>query len=169
MIIRVSEIQDDGLLLANAGELGCPFADGSWRLDDLRLHLALDGDEVLVSGQIGATVPLTCSRCLEPFVYGVRVDVDLRCAPRRARAQGAELASGELDVAFYDNDQLDVSALIDAETTLAVPMKPLCRPDCRGLCPSCGINRNLSGCACRERPPDPRLAVLKDLADRLSR
>ena len=170
MIITVSDIQADGLTLANPGEFGCPFTDRSWRLDDVRLHLEMDGEEVVVTGRIAATVPLTCGRCLETFPDAVRLDVNLRYAPRQAAiAPGAELASDELDVDFYDDDRLDVSALIDAETTLALPMKPLCRPECRGLCPSCGTNRNVAECACGDRPPDPRLAVLKDLADRLPR
>jgi uncharacterized protein len=53
--------------------------------------------------------------------------------------------------------------VVETETTLALPMKPLCRDDCRGLCPVCGGNRNLVACACAQRTPDPRLAVLKDL------
>jgi uncharacterized protein len=52
------------------------------------------------------------------------------------------------------------------ETTLALPMKPLCRADCQGLCPACGANRNVAPCTCAPKPPDPRLAVLRDLASR---
>jgi len=70
--------------------------------------------------------------------------------------------------AVYRKDELDLSALIETETTLAVPMKPLCRDDCLGLCPVCGGNRNVTACACAARATDPRLAVLKDLAHRLS-
>lgn len=171
MIIQVSDIPEEGLVLANPGEFGCPFADRSWQLDDVRLRLERDGQDVVVTGRIAATVPLTCSRCLEMFREALILDVDVRYAPRQAGgvAPGAELASDELDVDFYDDDRLDVGAVIDAETTLALPMKPLCRPACQGLCPSCGGNRNVVPCACGGRGPDPRLAVLKDLADRLSR
>ena len=50
--------------------------------------------------------------------------------------------------------------------SLALPMKPLCREDCRGLCRVCGANRNTAPCTCDPRPPDPRLAALRDLATR---
>lgn len=170
MIIQVSDIPEEGLVLASPGELGCPFADRSWRLDDVRLLLERDGEDVVVTGRVAATVPLTCSRCLEVFRETVALDVDVRYAPRHsAVAPGAELAAGELDVDFYDDDRLDVAAVIDAETTLALPMKPLCRPACQGLCPACGGNRNVVPCTCGGRAPDPRLAVLRDLANRLSR
>ena len=62
--------------------------------------------------------------------------------------------------------QIDLDRVVETETTLAIPMKPLCDPGCRGLCPVCGVNRNLNPCACAERAPDPRLAVLKTLATR---
>ncbi|MBI3635882.1 MAG: DUF177 domain-containing protein, partial [Candidatus Rokubacteria bacterium] len=65
-----------------------------------------------------------------------------------------------------DHDELDVSRLVETETSLALPMKPLCRPDCRGLCPLCGGNRNVVSCTCETRPPDPRLAALRDLSAR---
>jgi uncharacterized protein len=78
-----------------------------------------------------------------------------------------ELGSDDLDLDFYDHDELNLDSLIETETTLALPMKPLCREDCRGLCPVCGGNRNVTPCTCEGRAPDPRLAVLRDLADRM--
>ena len=79
----------------------------------------------------------------------------------------AELGADDLDLDFYDNDELNLGALVETETTLALPMKPLCRPECRGLCSVCGANRNVTACACPMRPPDPRLTPLSDLASRL--
>lgn len=163
MRIRVSEIQDDGLTVDEVTAV-TPFSDPAWRLDAVRLQVERDELDVLVSGEILATVPQVCGRCLEPFPAGVRAGVDVRLIPRPRTADNVELASDDLDVDFYQNDELDFSALVEAETTLALPMKPLCRDDCRGLCPTCGGNRNVVACACSERPPDPRLTVLKDLA-----
>ncbi|HEU5319946.1 MAG TPA: DUF177 domain-containing protein, partial [Methylomirabilota bacterium] len=79
------------------------------------------------------------------------------------------LGVDDLDVDFYENDQFDVARVVETETTLALPMKPLCRADCRGLCPVCGANRNVTECACPARPLDPRLAVLRDWAARRPR
>jgi uncharacterized protein len=168
MIIRVSDIQDEGLVLANAGEFGVPFADRSWRLEAIRLHVAREGDDVLVTGEVDAAVPLTCSRCAEDFRRPVHAAVDARFVPRPATATGdVELASDDLDLDFYDHDELNLDTLIETETTLALPMKPLCREDCRGLCPVCGANLNVTSCTCERRAADPRLAVLRDLADRM--
>jgi uncharacterized protein len=167
MIIRVSDLEDDGLLLANAGEFVAPFADRSWRLESVRLHVSLDGQDVVVVGELAADVPLTCSRCLEEFRAQVRPQVDMRYVPKPATSSDVELGADDLDLDFYANDELNLSALVETETTLALPMKPLCRADCRGLCPACGSNRNLAPCSCQVRPPDPRLAPLRDLAARL--
>jgi uncharacterized protein len=167
MLIRVSDIQEEGLTVDDVAAIGA-FSDPAWRLDAVSLRVERDERDVLVSGEVRATVPQTCGRCLEPFPAGVRAAVDVRLIPRPATADNVELASDDLDVDFYQNDQLDLSGLVEAETMLALPMKPLCRDDCRGLCPVCGGNRNAVACACGERAPDPRLAVLKDLAARLS-
>ena len=168
MIIRVSDIQDDGLRVANAGEFVAPYSDRSWRLDHVDLHIARDGDDVVVTGELGATVPLTCGRCLEEFPVAVKVPVDVRYLPRPAVADDSELGVDDLDLDFYDNDELNLNALVETETTLALPMKPLCRADCRGLCAVCGVNRNSVTCTCPVRPPDPRLMPLRDLASRLN-
>ncbi len=167
MIIRVADILDEGLTIANASEFVAPFADRAWRLEGVRLHLTRDGDDVLVEGEVAASVPVTCGRCLEEFPVAVRAPVDVRYLPRPAVSDDVELGADDLDLDFYDNGELNLAALVETETTLALPMKPLCRPDCRGLCPVCGGNRNVTACSCTARPPDPRLAVLKTLADRL--
>jgi len=62
MIIRVSDIPDDGLTFANVGEFIAPYTDRAWRLDGVRLDVARDGDDVVVTGELAATVPLTCGR-----------------------------------------------------------------------------------------------------------
>jgi uncharacterized protein len=164
MIIKVSDLPDEGLTLANPAELVAPFADRSWRLERLRLHVSREGQDVLVVGELGASLPLTCGRCLEEFRAEVNQAVDARYVPRPAVPSDVELAPDDLDLDFYQNDELNVAALVETETSLALPMKPLCREDCRGLCPVCGANRNLTPCTCPPRPPDARLAVLRDLA-----
>ena len=166
MRIRVSDIQEDGLMVDHVTAVGS-FSDPAWRLDAVSLRVLREHVDVLVSGEVLATVPQLCGRCLEPFPADVRAAVDVRLIPRPATADNVELAPDDLDVDFYRNDELDLGALVEAETTLALPMKPLCRDDCRGLCPVCGGNRNVVPCTCSERAPEPRLTVLKDLATRL--
>ncbi len=167
MKIRVSDLEEAGLRVDDAAAVG-PFSDPAWRLHAVHLLVERDDRDVVVTGDLEATVPQVCGRCLEPFGAHLAAPVDVRLIPRPAMGDSVELGADDLDVDFYQNDELDVSALVEAETTLALPMKPLCRDDCRGLCAVCGGNRNLVACACGERAPDPRLAVLKDLAGRLS-
>ena len=167
MILRVSDISDDGLTIEDASLLGLPFADPSWRLDGVRLRAERDGDDVVITGQVDATVPVACGRCLEEFPVSARAAVDVRFIPRPPRGDRVELGSDDLDLDFYHGGEIDLRTLVASETALALPMKPLCREDCRGLCPVCGGNRNLVACGCAGRAPDARLAVLKDLAARL--
>jgi uncharacterized protein len=167
VIIRVSELPGEGLTIDDPARLSLAYQDRSWHLDDVRLHVARDGAEVVVAGDVDATVPQTCGRCLEAFPVVVHAAIDLRFMPRPASADSHELSPDDFETDFYVDDQLDLAAVVETETTLALPMKPLCRSDCLGLCPACGGNRNLVTCACPERPPDPRLGGLGGLAARL--
>ena len=167
MILRVSDIPDDGLIIEDVSLLGSPFADPNWRLDAVRLRAERDGDDVVVVGEIDSTVPVACGRCLEEFPVKARAAVDVRFIPRPPGGDRVELGSDDLDLDFYDAGEVNLGTLVQSETALVLPMKPLCREDCLGLCPVCGGNRNLIACACSERAPDPRLGTLKDLAARL--
>ena len=134
------------------------------------VHLAFeihkDKARFRVVGRVATTLALPCSRCLEPFVWPVAADFDLRYHPRgSAEAEAGDQAIGDDDmgVAFYDNDELDLRQLLEEQFYLSLPMKPLCGDQCRGLCPVCGINLNRDTCACTTTWNDPRLAALKDL------
>ncbi len=85
-----------------------------------------------MTGELRAAVSQACGRCLEPCPGEVTAPVDVRLVPRPATADNVELAPDDLDVDFYDKDEVDIGALIEAETTLALPMKPLCREGCLG-------------------------------------
>ena len=89
----------------------------------------------------------------------------------RFRAAGGDQSLGFLGVADevlepIKDDQLDLGRVLETETTLALPMRALCREDCRGLCPVCGGNRNAEACACRSEATDPRWAALRGLVVR---
>lgn len=169
MIIRVSEIPETGLAVEGVAEFPHPFEDGAWTLEALSLFVEKDKDDVCVRGRLTSRVPQTCSRCLQPFAFTVSAEVETRFCPRPlVRDEEVELTADDLEVDFYADDLIDLNRLIQTETELGLPMKPLCRRDCQGLCPVCGGNRNVTPCTCEVRLPDPRLAALKDLAGRLS-
>jgi uncharacterized metal-binding protein YceD (DUF177 family) len=127
-------------------------------------------------GQLKAQLVLPCARCAEPSDVAVDVPVDLRFVPAgtdtagpRASASpddhddGHEMAEDDPSIALYDQPRIDLAQVAREQCYLAVPMKPLCRPDCQGLCPHCGINRNTGSCTCENRWEDPRLAGLRSL------
>lgn len=119
-------------------------------------------------GTVRATLRLACGRCLEPYPVPVDSAFDLRYLPHAANTGDGEREVGEDDLttAFYRDDVIDLGELVREQFYLAVPMKPLCREDCRGLCPQCGTNLNRDTCMCTGRWSDPRLAGLRSLLDR---
>ncbi len=169
MVIKVSEIPAEGLRFEGVSAFPEPFQDRAWRLEDVLLAVEKDGDVVFVHGRVHSRVPQLCSRCLEPYEAQVDASVETRLVPApAARGEERELGRDDLETDVYDHDQIDLNALIETETTLGLPMKPLCSESCRGLCPTCGGNRNTTPCACTPAA-DPRWAPLKGLADRLSK
>ncbi len=148
-------------------------------------------DRFQLKGRITAALQLSCGRCLTPFPLPLATAVDLAYIPERppvvapkdavkgdpvkGPAKGAkapaveeevELQDGDLDTAFYRDHVLDLAEMLREQFYLALPMQPLCRPDCQGLCPSCGIDRNVETCQCKIEWVDPRLSVLKALVTR---
>jgi uncharacterized protein len=108
-------------------------------------------DEILVNGEITCRATLTCSRCLKEFVEeSMIIPVNLVYLPVKAETEEKkELSGDELEVCFYDGDELDVSALVKEQAILGLPMKIVCSEDCKGLCPHCGADLNEGGCDCQ--------------------
>jgi len=135
--------------------------------EPVRLHMDVQktGERFRLAGRAQTVLALSCSRCLEPFLWPVDAAFDLVYHP-----QSANIGEGELEVededlstAFYENQKIDLGQLMREQFYLALPMKPLCSDECRGLCPVCGTNLNLGSCQCTTEWDDPRLAALKTL------
>ncbi|MET0852078.1 MAG: DUF177 domain-containing protein [Candidatus Rokuibacteriota bacterium] len=170
MIVRVSDIPEDGLHIDSPELLAGAFPDASWSLREVALHVQKEGEDVVVEGSLTASVPQVCGRCLESFDLTVTPQVTTRFVPPPAAGSGEqELGADDLETDTYDHGQLDLARLVEAETILGLPMKPLCRENCLGLCSACGANRNVTPCACEATASDPRWASLQKLAERLSR
>ena len=122
-------------------------------------------DTFHVAGHVRTSLELDCSRCLEPFLVPVDATFDLRYVPQAQNAgeEEREIRDEDLATAYYREGLLDVTELLREQFQLALPMKPLCREDCRGLCPTCGTNLNQTRCGCAAKWEDPRLAPLKSL------
>jgi uncharacterized protein len=117
-----------------------------------------------MSGRVETTLDLPCGRCLEPFALPVNQAFQLRYVPESANVgEGeVEVAADDLETAYYEG-AIDLGQLLREQFYLALPMKPLCAPECKGLCPQCGANRNTTTCDCDTAWRDPRLDALKGL------
>jgi DUF177 domain-containing protein len=155
-----------------ADQLG-PKGDGFRLAAPIRLGFDIykDNDLFRLVGDTHTSVELECSRCLEPFLRAVDSTFDLRYQPHaRNTGEGErEVEEDDLTTAFYENDAIDLGQLMREQVYLSLPMKPLCRDDCRGLCPVCGANLNLSVCRCAREWDDPRFAALKALKGEMTK
>jgi uncharacterized protein len=132
---------------------------------DLSFDIERSGDRFRLTGRVAAGLELACSRCLEPFTWPVDLTFDLRYLPQSENVgdDDAEVEADDLQTAFYERAGIDLGHLLREQFYLALPMKPLCRPTCQGLCPVCGTNFNVATCQCSRRWDDPRLAPLTRL------
>ena len=123
------------------------------------------GRGVVVSGTFQGTVQLVCSRCLEPFPFTAEEPFRLYFETARpGQPDGeSELTDDELDVTYVEEGRIDTDTLLRENVLLSLPVQPLCREDCRGLCQRCGKNLNLGSCNCQESRRDPRLEPLRKL------
>lgn len=112
---------------------------------------------LLAQGTVESQLGLECVRCLEPFNLPITLELE-----ETFRLPGTSPRADAL-YAVSEAGWLDLAPLLREQCWLSVPMKPLCRPDCKGLCPQCGANLNLESCTCHEPNVDPRLALLKEL------
>ena len=130
---------------------------------DFELHK--DKEKFRLVGRAQTELELPCSRCLEPFRMPVDSPFDLRYLPAAEMSADdeREVQEEDLETSYYRDDQIDLNELLREQFYLALPMKPLCREDCKGLCAQCGTNLNTGTCACAARWEDPRLAPLKGL------
>ena len=178
LLVHVTKIPPEGLAIDVPLDRGKVHLEGepSFDLQEGRLEARLEkGEEnaVHLRGRLTARLGMECGRCLEGFVLPVDQEVDLFYLPRHKESQAEEqdadvqLSDHQMVVAFYDHDQLDLGDMVREQIFLLVPMRRLCREDCKGLCPECGVNRNAETCDCT--PPtsvDPRLAELGKLLDK---
>lgn len=136
-------------------------------VDDVELDFDVRkaADEYRLVGRLVTNLDVPCSRCLELFRCHVEMPFDVLYLPQnRNRGEGErEIDEEELGVAFYEGDVIDLGQLVREQSYLALPMKPLCEEACRGLCPQCGTNLNVTTCRCEPAWTDPRLEALKRL------
>ena len=123
----------------------------------------------LLRGTMTVDVTLRCSRCVEHFSSQLSAEFELTLVAELPEEQEPEhqLTDDESYFVALEDGFLDLSAVAAEQVDLALPLKPVCQPDCKGLCPTCGTNRNLLECDCREEAVDPRLDALRAIRDQM--
>jgi uncharacterized protein len=139
-------------------------------VEPIRLELEVQKvgeDKFRLVGLAKTTLEVPCSRCLEPYRIAIDAPFDLSYLPQADNAGEGEreIQDEDLNTAYYRGEAIDLGDLLREQFYLALPMKPLCAEDCKGLCPHCGTNLNRGTCDCKPTWEDPRLAGLKALLD----
>ena len=133
-------------------------------------HIEKTGSQVLVKGSVSGEVSLACARCLSDIAQKVDEKVNLKLRSIRDLEKETlemELGPGDLNIEHFRGDTLDISHIVAEQISLALPMKPLCKADCGGLCPACGASGN--ACQCKPLAVDPRFSALQELKERMEK
>ena len=142
------------------------ISDGSDSLVQGEVKLVRTDRSILVKGSLHTEVEVSCSRCLNLFNYSLRTEIEEEYFPTTDVNTGASLAAPDEPGCFTidENHILDLSEAMRQYSLLAIPMKPLCRENCAGICPTCGQDLNQGACHCPAKRADPRWSKLRELA-----
>ncbi len=126
------------------------------------------GLDLFFSGALRGEAHGCCARCLEDYAFPIDQPFTFVMTPRAAglpshTRAGEGLTPDEMAFSQYEGAEVDLTPLVHEQLILALPTRPLCREECRGLCARCGVNLNTGPCGCPAAPSDPRLAVLHGL------
>lgn len=127
-------------------------------------------DDIRVVGSLRADLEILCARCLDPVPYPVKRQFDLLYRPAGSdigEDKEVELQDKDAAISYYEGNGVELAELLREQILLEVPLKTVCKGDCKGLCPQCGRNLNAGQCECAQSATDPRWDALRELKDRL--
>ena len=121
--------------------------------------------QIRVTGELHTRLEMVCARCLEPVHEDITREFDLFYRPLLSMTKEEEerLKLDDTEIAFFDGEGMFLADVLAEQVLLALPMKAICRSDCRGLCPQCGVNLNNEECRCESHMGDMRIAPLSRL------
>src|SRR5215831_17945422 len=136
------------------------LADDLWV--DVSYHRA--GLDVFFEGAMRGAVEGRCARCLAQYRFPLEAPLAIVLTPKAAATpRSGALREEDIGLSVYEGDEIDLTPLVHEQTILALPTRPLCAEECRGLCPRCGANLNAGPCGCPVSVTGGRLAVLETL------
>jgi uncharacterized protein len=130
--------------------------------------LTHENREVWIDGNLDTAIRYKCSRCVREFARDVSANFDLHYVPQPkwSGTEEIELKYEEMEVGYYDGVAIDIDLVILEQIELAMPMKFVCREDCKGLCPNCGADLNEAKCGCVVEESRSRMADLLNFPTR---
>jgi uncharacterized protein len=122
-------------------------------------------DEYFCQGYVVAPIEAECSRCLT--LFDSEITGDLTFIARSESGKSVMSTDPGEDVVYMKEDEriIPLDNIVRQALLLSLPLKPLCSPECRGMCPNCGVNLNEENCDCKEHEIDERWEGLKDLLE----
>jgi uncharacterized protein len=126
-------------------------------------------EDIRVAGSFSTRLELTCARCLEPIAREIGKKFDLLYRPQGSDAGKEELSvtAADAEIGYYQGEGLLLEDLLREQVLLALPLRTICKEECKGLCPHCGKNLNSEQCSCAGPLEDSRWAALKDIREKL--
>jgi uncharacterized protein len=125
--------------------------------------------DIRLVGRFAGRFKVPCARCIEPVEIPLSAEYDLIFRPAEADAEATErsITAQETEIGYYLKDSLSLEDVLREQVLLSLPVRTLCKPDCKGLCPRCGADRNSQPCNCDAGPSDPRWEALAGLRGRM--
>jgi uncharacterized protein len=125
--------------------------------------------DIRLKGRLETAFEVACARCLDPVAVPVKRSFDLLYRPLGTDAGHEELSvtDAEAEIGYYQGDGVLLEDTLREQVLLAVPLKTICRDDCKGLCAQCGKNLNEGACSCEDGEEDPRWAALREIKGKL--
>ncbi len=137
---------------------------------DAQLILRRNGDRIDVRGDVHFLAKLVCSRCLTNFKKEFREKIEVEYRQEIFRPKGLKVDLRRIiNQDYYSGDEIDLFPLIRDTVILALPMAPVCKSDCKGLCPICGKNLNEGECGCKREETHPWKEMLKGIKEQIKR
>ena len=168
MAIKINDIPPEGLTLELARKLDLYDRGTASEEFTAVLSITPEGKGIFhIAGRVQADTALECSRCLKQFPFHIDTELNIDLAPANVlgTAPEHELDRSELDMEFYAGEELDPVDYVKEQMLITIPMVPLHRPDCKGLCPVCGTDLNEADCGCQKNGAGKfnAFSALKDL------
>ena len=132
---------------------------------DVHLVYYRSGQQIFFNGWLAGTLEATCSRCLSAYSFALNKEFEFVLSPDPSKSgrKIEELRKEDLGLSYYSTEEINLTPLIREQVMLALPTRPLCEEDCRGLCGGCGVNLNHETCSCTTLTDDPRTAIFRTL------